>query len=216
MFKMPKAVAQRIVKLQRRFFWGVDTNGVRSTPAVKWSSVELPKSLGGLGVGNILHKNLMLFFKWWWKFSNCDNSLWKRIIISIYNIKGLKASSHTFHGVKRGVWAQLLSNDSDTSRIRDIVEEGMQISVGDGNSTLFWHDNWCPGGPLKASFPRLFSISRYQDALIRQMGWWLDDEWVWDFRWRRRLYDWELIDAERLNLRVAQASPQPEARDVVG
>lgn len=140
-------------------------------------------------MGNILHKNLMLLFKWWWRFSKCDDTLWKRILISIYSIKGLKASSQTFQGIKSGVWAKLISDDTDTSRIRGIVEEGMQVSFGDGKSTRFWHDKWCPGGTLKDSFPRLFSISVQQEALICQMGRWIGDEWNWNFCWRRRLYD---------------------------
>lgn len=137
MFKMSKSIANKIVKLQRRFVWGNSAHGHMQTPMVKWSSIELPKSLGGLGIGNILHKNLILLFKWWWRFSKSDNTIWKRILISIYNIKGFKASSYTFGEMRSGIWAQLLNNDSDTSRIRDIVERGMQVNVGDGNSTLF-------------------------------------------------------------------------------
>lgn len=83
MFKMPKSIAKKIMKLQRRFFWG-DSLGHRiSIPAIKWSSNELPKELGGLRVGNIKHKNLILLFNWWWRFSVADCSLWKRILLSI-------------------------------------------------------------------------------------------------------------------------------------
>ena len=64
MFKMPKAVATKIVKLQRRFFWGGRNGENKSCPTVKWSDIELPREMGGLGVGNILHKNLILLFKW--------------------------------------------------------------------------------------------------------------------------------------------------------
>ena len=31
---------------------------------IKWSDIELSKELGGLGLGNIMHKNLILLFKW--------------------------------------------------------------------------------------------------------------------------------------------------------
>lgn len=115
MFKIPKAVAKNIVKLQRRFFWGAKANRSLQIPTVNWATIELPKKLGGLGVDNILHKNLVLLFKWWWGFSECDNTLWKRILISIYNIKGLKASFQNFGDIRGGVWGQLVSNDSDTT-----------------------------------------------------------------------------------------------------
>lgn len=75
LFKMPKLIAQKIVNIQRRFFWGESVGGKLSIPLIKWSSVELPKDLGGLGVGNIMYKNLILLFKWWWRFSKSDNTL---------------------------------------------------------------------------------------------------------------------------------------------
>ena len=64
MFKMPKAIALKIVKIQRSFFWGGSIGEKMGCPRIKWSDIELPKDLGGLGVGNILHKNLILLFKW--------------------------------------------------------------------------------------------------------------------------------------------------------
>ena len=63
MFKMPRSIVMKIVKMQRSFFW-VGTNGEKKCyPMVKWSSIELPKDLGSLGVGNIMYKNLILLFK---------------------------------------------------------------------------------------------------------------------------------------------------------
>ena len=63
MFKTPQKVAIRIVKLQRRFFWGGINGDNRRCPMVAWQDIELPKEMGGLGVGNIMHKNLILLFK---------------------------------------------------------------------------------------------------------------------------------------------------------
>ena len=142
----------------------------RGCPVIKWSHIELPKELGGLGVGNIKHKNLILLFKWWWRFSEADNTLWKRILSSVYDMKGLKASSETFCKVKEGTSSHLLSNDTDTAKIRSIIEEAMSVRVGNGNSVLFWHDRWCEAGILKRIFPRLFIISLQKNSLISQMG----------------------------------------------
>lgn len=47
------------------------------------------------------------------------------------------------------------------------------------------------------------------------MGEWQDDEWVWKLEWRRRLFEWEKLDEDRLKLRVAQVSPRPQLRDEV-
>ena len=191
MFKMPKAIALKIVRLQRKFFWSGVTSEKLGGPMVKWSDIELPKELGGLGVGNIMHKNLILLFKWWWRFSETDNSLWKRILKSVHDIKVLKASADTFHKVKDGTWAHLLSIDADTSKMRSIIEEGMLVKIGNGKSVQFWHDRWCEVETLKRAFPRLYTISLQKNLLISQMGDWQEGSWAWHLVWRRNLYDWE-------------------------
>lgn len=185
------------------------------TPSVKWSSIELPKSLGGLGVGNILYKNLVLLFKWWWRFSGSNNTLWKRILISVHNIKGFMANSDSFGRIKTGSWAYLMSNDAATKKVREIVEQGMSCAIGDGRSIRFWHDKWASVGPLRRAFQRLFMVSSQGDAMVNQMGNWVDNEWVWHLSWRRRLYDWEKEDLERLNLLLEQAKPVVNGIDSV-
>lgn len=65
LFKMPKAIAHKIVNLQRKFFWGGSNAERLPMPTIKWSSIVLPKSLGGLGIGDIMYKNLILLFKLW-------------------------------------------------------------------------------------------------------------------------------------------------------
>jgi reverse transcriptase-like protein/endonuclease/exonuclease/phosphatase family protein len=215
MFKIPKSVAQKIVKLQRRFFWGKTAAENRITPSVKWACIELPKSLGGLGVGNIMYKNLVLLFKWWWRFSGSDSTLWKRILISVHNIKGLKATSEAFGRIKSGTWAQLMRNETETKRIREIVENGLLCTVGDGKSTRFWLDKWVTGGSLKERFPRLFLISIQREATVHQMGTWVENEWVWGFKWRRQLFDWEIEDLERLKLLLQQIKPDNNKKDGV-
>ena len=91
MFKMPKAIALKIVKMRRRFFWGSaneSSNQKKGCPTIKWKSIELPKELGGLGVGNMMHKYLILLLKWWWRFSESDNTLWKESVYLFMRSKG--------------------------------------------------------------------------------------------------------------------------------
>lgn len=83
MFKLPKTVSLQIVKVQRRFFWRESNEGKMPSPTIKWSSIELPKDIGGLGAGNILYKNLILLFKRGWRYSEVDNTLWKHILLSV-------------------------------------------------------------------------------------------------------------------------------------
>ncbi|XP_016206680.1 uncharacterized protein LOC107647069 [Arachis ipaensis] len=67
LYKMPKAVVEKIIRLQRRFFWS-KKDGNNGIPLVRWDMVQAPKKLGGLGVGDALIRNASLLFKWWWHF----------------------------------------------------------------------------------------------------------------------------------------------------
>ena len=108
-----------------------------------------------------------------------------------------------------------MSNGSDTFRIRTIVEEGMIISVGNGNSVLFWHDRWCEIGILKRIFPRLYAISLQKNLLVSQMGEWNEIAWVWNLEWRRALYVWENEEVSRLKHIIEQNGPSSEGEDGV-
>ena len=215
MFKLPKEVAREIVRLQRNFFWSGASNEKLVCPTVRWSDIELPKAMGGLGVGNIVHKNLILLFKWWWRFSESDNSLWKRILKSVHDIKGVKASTDTFQKVKDGTWAHLLRSDAETSKLRSIIDEGMIVKIGNGNSVRFWHDRWCDIGVLKTAFPRLYTISLQKNLNVSQMGEWQDNFWAWQLAWRRTLYEWECEEVQRLKNIIQNIIPDRGAEDIV-
>ena len=103
-----------------------------------------------------------------------------------------------FRKVRDGTWSSLMNNDSDTVKVRTIVEEGMLLSVGNGNSVRFWLDRWCETGILKGIFPRLFAISLQKNSHISQMGEWNNSSWLWSLIWRRALYDWEIEEVRIL------------------
>ena len=63
LIQISKAVAQKIISLQSRFFWGVSGSKKRMQ-TMKWRTIQLPKELEGLGVGDILLKNVALLYKW--------------------------------------------------------------------------------------------------------------------------------------------------------
>ena len=162
-----------------------------------------------------MHKNLILLFKWWWRFSEANDSLWKQILMSVHDINGLKASSETFKKVKEGTWSQLMSNEATTSKIRSIIEEDMIIKVGNGTSVRFWHDRWCETGILKRIFPRLHAISPQKNCFISQMGHWIDEAWTWNLEWRRALYEWEQHEVNTLRHHIEHKGPNIEMGDSV-
>ncbi|XP_072071999.1 uncharacterized protein [Arachis hypogaea] len=71
LFKMPRAVAEKLISLQRRFLWSKD-DGSNGMALVRWEVVQAPKKLGGLGVGDAMVRNTAMLFKWWWRFAKED------------------------------------------------------------------------------------------------------------------------------------------------
>ncbi|XP_015954715.1 uncharacterized protein LOC107479077 [Arachis duranensis] len=131
LYKMPKAVADKLIALQRRFMW------CREDGSYVVDEISDLTSEGGP---------------------------WKDICqLSIPNQQGKEKLLH-----------------------------GLAMEVGNGSRTLFWVDNWVQGGPPKVIFPRLFSISNQQGSMIGDCGFWDGLEWIWNFQWRRELFQWEL------------------------
>lgn len=64
LFLMPACVRKKLVSLQTKFLWGGNIEN-RCIVPVKRNITELPKEKGGLGIGNLLYRNLALLFKWW-------------------------------------------------------------------------------------------------------------------------------------------------------
>ncbi|XP_057734380.1 uncharacterized protein LOC130949758 [Arachis stenosperma] len=71
LYKMPKAVAEKLIFLYRRFLWDKE-DGRFGMAMVRWEVVQAPRKLGGLGVGDAMVRNTALLFKWWWCFSKED------------------------------------------------------------------------------------------------------------------------------------------------
>jgi len=64
--------------------------------------------------------------------------------------------------------------------------------IGNGRSTQFWHDLWCGTTLLRDRFRRLFQLSLQADERVANLGSWEGSVWVWDLRWRRLLFVWEV------------------------
>ncbi|GKD54358.1 hypothetical protein Tco_1287745, partial [Tanacetum coccineum] len=79
LFKAPHKILDRLESIRRRFFWGFKDLH-QGICWIKWDSILLDDSLGGLGVGSISAKNLSLLAKWKWRFLTETNALWCIVI----------------------------------------------------------------------------------------------------------------------------------------
>lgn len=65
---------------------------------------------------------------------------------------------------------------------------------------LNWIDEWVEGASLTIKFPRLFLISEQREEVIGKMGFWREDKWCWNLRWRRSPFEWESELIIQLNI----------------
>ncbi|XP_016173366.1 uncharacterized protein LOC107615862 [Arachis ipaensis] len=201
LYKMPRAVANKLIALQRSFMW-CTKDGAYGMPLVKWEVVQAPKKAGGLGVGDAVVRNAALLFKWWWRFSKEEYPLWKKVVCSCNNLDPSALLSSQILPVKGGPWKDICQLNIAEQQVKEKLISGLAMEVGDGRRTRFWEDNWVQGGPLKGSFPRLFSISNQQGSVTGDCGFWDGLEWVWNFQWKRELFQWELELAHQLHERL--------------
>ncbi|XP_020967701.1 uncharacterized protein LOC107616438 [Arachis ipaensis] len=199
--RLLRAVADKLIALQRSFMWCKE-DGNYGIPLVKWEVVQASKKAGDLGVGDAVLRNTALLFKWWWRFSKEDFPLWKKIVCSCNRLNLHVMLANQNLPVKGGPWKDICQLNVKEQRVKEKMISGLAMEVGNGRRTLFWEDNWVQGGPLKAIFPRLFSISNQQGSVIRECGFWDGLHWVWNFQWRRDLFQWELELVHHLHERL--------------
>nr|TKS12611.1 hypothetical protein D5086_0000061300 [Populus alba] len=70
--------------------------------------------------------------------------------------------------------------------------------MGNGNHVKFWLDTWLTGFCLANSYPALFHLSSSKSGFVSQMGYWLEDTWYWNLKWRRPLKASETLMVQRL------------------
>ena len=85
-FVIPKKVCTRLEKILRDFLWG--SGALENKPhLVSWKVICTAKKDGGLGIRNLAIFNKALLGKWLWRFANENESLWKQIISSKYDLQ---------------------------------------------------------------------------------------------------------------------------------
>ena len=184
LFPAPRGVIEKINALQRRFLWCGDQKS-RALSLVSWDIMELPKILGGVGCGNILHRNLALMFKWVWRYINEPTALWRKVIELKYGYR-LSFQAHDLitpssGGPWRSMCSHLLKNPLASAALKTFIRR----KVGNGLKTFFWLDKWAGPRPFNLIFPRLYSIATNKQAKVRDYGYWDGSRWIWNFSWAR-------------------------------
>ncbi|GKU89268.1 hypothetical protein SLEP1_g3431 [Rubroshorea leprosula] len=185
LFKIPKGVLREMIKIQRSFFWG-GVNLDRKIAWVSWEYVCMDKGKGGLGVADLERRNCSLLGKWWYRLGDGVDGLWKRVLWEKY-YGGRKEVDVTSVGTwnMSGVWKDIVGLGRRSERLEAMLGKGFKWKVGNGSCVDFWHDKWVGDKPLRNLFPRLYALAITREGLLKDMGFWSAETWIWDCRWRR-------------------------------
>jgi hypothetical protein len=111
----------------------------------------LPKKYGGLGVVDFQKHNAALLIKFLDKFYNKFDLPWVHLLWSEYYVGSVPHAEN----LKGSFWWR------DVLKQVDNFRGVSSVSMGPGDTFLFWQDNWKVNGssiPLKDRFPRLYSF----------------------------------------------------------
>lgn len=186
LFPVPRGIINKISALQRNFLW----NGrpeKNSMPLIKWDSIQLPRKLGGLSVGNLFHRNLALLYKWVWRYFSDQSALWRYVIQNKYKYAQSFRVSDLQIPKSGGAWRNICAAILKNPEAKNLAITGIRAKIGDGKKVLFWHDAWLGASPLKNLFPRLSAISSSPNATIHSLGFWNGSNWAWYLSWMRNL-----------------------------
>lgn len=103
--------------------------------------------------------NIALIGKWLLRYFRESNSLWVKVINSLYGELRVGESGIILEGRDNRWsrwWRDIVSGGTD-ERGRWFWE-GMKKQLRDGGRTYFWDDVWVGDQSLKSKFPRLFAL----------------------------------------------------------
>ncbi|GLT40917.1 hypothetical protein SLA2020_150140 [Shorea laevis] len=181
LFLIPNSVLTELISIQRTFLWG-GIEGKKKISWVKWDNVCGSKVKGGLGVPDLRRKNWALLGKWWYRFGDGVESLWKRIVTEKYYGGKWEEVNITAVGNWRTsrLWRDIISVGGRSMKLRNMLVEGFRWEVGEGNRVSFWRECWVKNKNLRDICPRLYELSMNKLGNISDMGVWEGDKWCWN------------------------------------
>lgn len=107
--------------------------------------------------------------------------MWRKVIKSNYgeDIFRFAPFENPNHSSYESIWLRDLSSLKSSSIRYDLFFKCVGRKVGNGRSTLFWHDTWVGDSPLKIRFGKLFSVATFIDSTVANNGVWVDGVWNW-------------------------------------
>lgn len=139
--------------------------------------------------------------------------MWGNVIRSKYHYPATFSITDLKVPVSGGPWKSICVAILGHEGAKSIASKGVRKNIGDGLSSLFWHDTWVCEYPLKLVVPRLFSIAINQNSSIGSYGIWEGYNWVWVFSWKRELHPQDKAEKVHLDELLKLVCLDPKAKD---
>lgn len=135
---LPKWARERINKIARTFVWAGEEgeHAAQGKALVNWRTICRPKKLGGLGIPDIERSGRALRLRWPWLQWTDPDRAWSG--------------------------SKLPCDDTDMSLFRAATK----VTIGNGETAKFWHDNWYARGPLSQWAPDLYRIATRKNRTV--------------------------------------------------
>lgn len=183
LFRAPAGILNTLEKVRRKFFWGGGNDASNKLCWVKWENILSNGELGGLNIGSLNAHNISLLAKWWWRFRVKKDSLWVRVIKSIYGSNG-GLSPYASNRVKyTSTWGNIIKVGCVIQKLNINWVESFRWVVGNGESISFWDDIWVGNVRLLDKFNRLYKLEKNSAARLSERGSWVNGNWEWKWDW---------------------------------
>ncbi|XP_071728217.1 uncharacterized protein [Rutidosis leptorrhynchoides] len=137
LFHAPTCIINKLESLCRKFFW----EGSRDNSKifwVNWDNILLPYEGRGLNIGSFKANNLALLEKWWWRFHGEKNTLWVKIISSIYGRdRSLGSLNFNYDSGMGSVWRNICKSGLYIDNFGISFINSFTNVVCKGDNTLF-------------------------------------------------------------------------------
>ncbi|WVZ83247.1 hypothetical protein U9M48_030415 [Paspalum notatum var. saurae] len=170
-----------IDRLRRSFLWSGAASAVPGRCKVAWSRLCRPMVYGGLGISDLYLMGIALRVRWCWLQRTDSSRTWAGLPCQVERI------------------------------VMNLFRASSEIIVGNGETVLFWIDNWLDGLPMEFLAPNLFKAvpRRFHSRTLKEGI--QNSAWIKDIR--GALTEIMVVEYVEVWEKVQQISLEPGRQD---
>ncbi|XP_056688698.1 uncharacterized protein [Spinacia oleracea] len=166
---LPASITHALEKCFRKFLWN-KVEKSRYMSRLSWDKITRPINEGGLGIRRFKEWNLAFMAKLGWAVLTNPDKLWVKVLKEKY-LKHANLFNCVPNNNQSPLWRDILKG-------RSILEKGIIIGIGNGDSTSLWYHHWIGTQPLYKTEGVTIPDSKAHwlvSHIIRNKTWHLND-----------------------------------------